>query len=202
MTSTLLAAVAVAATAPPDADAERLATLARIWAHVKYVHPAMATSHVDWDAALLRAIPAVEAARSDAEHRRAVEGLLAELGDPATRLLDPDERLSAAGTPARGELRLEPLDATTAILTVPNEPSVEADPDLRARLCRRFGEAARFGRLVVDLRSPSGKAPGWPLTDAIVKCASRLVAQDVTLPPARYLQHGFYISSTSFRTRT
>ena len=186
--------MAVGAAAPPVAGVERLAALARVWARVKYVHPAMATSRIDWDAALVRAIPAVEAARSDEEYVRAIEGLLAELGDPATRLVPPEPPSTARDAPAGpGALHLEPVDVSTAVLTVPNEPSLEATPNLRAVLCRRFDEAARFDRVVLDLRSPSGRAPGWELTDAIVKCASRLVAQDVTLPPARYLQHGFYM---------
>jgi hypothetical protein len=53
--------------AEPDPLASRLAGLARVWGHVKYVHPAIAMREIDWDGALMRAIPAVEAARSDQE---------------------------------------------------------------------------------------------------------------------------------------
>ena len=43
MSALLLAAFALAAT-PVDPATARLVGLARVWAHVKYVHPAMATA--------------------------------------------------------------------------------------------------------------------------------------------------------------
>src|SRR5207247_455938 len=88
--SSLLAAVLLTAAVPADAQVSRLAGLARVWGQVKYVHPAMATSGLDWDAALLRAIPAVESASSDEEYHRAIGALLAELPDPVTRVIEKD----------------------------------------------------------------------------------------------------------------
>jgi hypothetical protein len=110
--SALAAAALLLALAPADVQTRRLAGLARVWGQMKYVHPAMATSRIDWDAALI---------------------------------------------------------------------------------CRRFAEATRFERAVLDLRSPTGRRPGWNVQNAIVKCASRLLSQDVTLSPARFLTHGFYM---------
>ena len=65
------------AAAPPDPRAARLLGLARVWGEVKYAHPSLATSRIDWDAALVRAIPAVEGAAWDQDYRRAIDGLLA-----------------------------------------------------------------------------------------------------------------------------
>ena len=192
--SVLLAAVVVLAAATPDAQDSRLAGLARVWGQVKYVHPAMATSRIDWDAALIRAIPAVENAGSDQEYRKAIAGMLAELHDPVTRVVEkqPTEPMPAAGS-APPAVRLETIDANTAVLTVPNDPALESNPNLRAELCARFEEATHFERVVLDLRSPSRQTPGWNLTNALVKCASRLLDRDVTLAPARFLRHGFYM---------
>jgi hypothetical protein len=77
------------------------------------------------------------------------------------------------------------------VVLLPNEP-VRSNPDLQSDVCARFTDAARFERVVVDLRGPSPGRGGWTLQSAIAKCAGRLLAQDVTLPPARYLTHGFY----------
>jgi hypothetical protein len=188
----LLAAVLFAAAAPADSQVSRLAGLARVWGQVKYVHPAMATSRLDWDAALVRAIPAVESAASDQEYRKAIAGMLAELDDRVTRVVVKE---SAEATPTSGLLavRLETIDANMAVLTVPNDPALESNPNLRAEVCTRFAEVTHFESVVLDLRSPAGRTPGWDFKDALVKCASRLLDRDVTLAPARFLRHGFYM---------
>ena len=194
--SALAAAGLLLALAPVQSTPQRLAGLARVWGEVKYVHPAMATAATDWDAALVRAIPAVERAETADGYRQAVDGLLAELRDPATHVLQPGPAAPAtppATIPSPSiAVRLERLDAATAVLTVPNDPSLESVPSLQATLCDRFAEAARFDRVVVDLRAPSVRRPGWTLETAIVKCTSRLLAEDVALAPARFLTHGFY----------
>lgn len=77
--SVLATAALLLALGPADSQATRLAGLARVWGQLKYVHPAMATSRIDWDAALIRAIPAVENAETDGDYRRSIAGLLAEL---------------------------------------------------------------------------------------------------------------------------
>ena len=68
---------------------DRLVALAKLWAAVKYFHPYLAyRDNIDWDGALVRAIPKVDAARDRGEYSAAVEGLLNELGDPVTRVLN------------------------------------------------------------------------------------------------------------------
>lgn len=192
--SALLAAVMVLAAAAPDVQDSRLAGLARVWGQVKYVHPAMATSRIDWDAALIRAIAAVESSGSDEEYRKAIDRMLAELDDPATKVLEKNPAtamLAAVTTPAA--VRLEVVDVDTGVLTVPNDPALGSSPNLRAELCARFEDATRFERVVLDLRSPSGQTPGWAITNAVVKCTARLLDRDVTPAPARFLRHGFYM---------
>jgi len=68
---------------------DRLVALAKLWAAVKYFHPYLAyRDNIDWDGALVRAIPKVDAARDRVEYSAAVEGMLDELGDPVTRVLN------------------------------------------------------------------------------------------------------------------
>lgn len=187
------AAILAAASSSPPTDQERhLVGLARVWGYVKYVHPAMATTDIDWDDALVRALPAVESARSDDAYRQAIAGLLSELRDPSTRVL-PREPEPASAPAEPGAMRLEAVDARTAVLVVPSDAAIESSPTIDADVCARFAEGARSERLVIDLRAPKGGGAGWRLRGAIAKCASRLVAQDVALAPARYLSHGFYM---------
>jgi C-terminal processing protease CtpA/Prc len=192
--SVLAAAGLLLSLASAGSQATRLAGLARVWGQVKYVHPAMATSQLDWDAALIRAIPAVENAGTERDYRRAIAGLLAELRDPVTRVIEKEVSDPAASAPSAPlAARLEAIDAETAIVTIPNDPSLESAPNLQETVCGRFTEATRFERVVVDLRSPAWRRPAWSVQDAIAKCASRLLSDDVTLAPARFLTHGFYM---------
>ena len=193
MSGLLAAAAFVVAAAPADQQAVRLAGLARAWGYVKYVHPAMATSSIDWDAALVRSIPAVENAASEDGYRKAIAGLLAELHDPATRVVEDEPAAATAGAAtAPVPMRLETVDAHTAVLVVPNDRAIESTPNLQSEVCTRFTEATRFERVVLDLRSSTGRGPGWAFQTALLRCASLLLDRDVTLPPVRFLTHGFY----------
>jgi hypothetical protein len=64
---------------------ERLADLGRLWGFVKFAHPALAYREIDWDQALVRALPAVRAAHSAEDYAAAVNGMLSALNDPLTR---------------------------------------------------------------------------------------------------------------------
>lgn len=63
---------------------ERLAALGRLWGAIKYFHPYLAYRDIDWDGALIKAIPQVRAARTPDEYRQAISNLLQVLDDPAT----------------------------------------------------------------------------------------------------------------------
>jgi hypothetical protein len=136
----------------------------------------------------------VENAASDQEYRKAVGSMLAELHDPVTRVIEKEPAEPTPGAAAVAlAVRLESIDANTASLTVPNDPALESNPNLRAELCTRFSEVTHFEGVILDLRSPFGRTPGWALKDSIAKCASHLLDLDVTLAPARFLSHGFYM---------
>jgi hypothetical protein len=67
---------------------ERLVSLGKLWGAVKYFHPYLAyRDDIDWDAALVSAIPQVNAANNAGEYAAAVQSMLRALGDPATRVL-------------------------------------------------------------------------------------------------------------------
>jgi len=85
--STILMASAQQPTAE-SARIDRLIGLAKLWAAVKFFHPYLAyRDNIDWDAALIKAIPKVDAAHAPAEYSAAIESMLNELGDPATHVL-------------------------------------------------------------------------------------------------------------------
>ena len=63
---------------------ERLAGLGRVWGAVKFFHPFLAYKTIDWDGALVQAIPKVKTARTPEEYRAAIDSMLRALDDPAT----------------------------------------------------------------------------------------------------------------------
>ena len=86
---------------------DRLASLAEVWAAVKYFHPYLGyREDIDWDAALLAVIPKVRAARTLGEYGEAIDSLLATLDDPVTRIVQsarssvPTGPLATARPPA------------------------------------------------------------------------------------------------------
>ena len=77
----------------PGVDAvlrtERLAALGRVWGHAKYLHPALGyRPDIDWDSALVAAIPRVRAAGTGEDYAAAVQSMLAVLEDPLTRVVE------------------------------------------------------------------------------------------------------------------
>ncbi len=60
---------------------------ARIWVTVEYFHPQVASGPVDWDSALVEAIPKVRAASNDEQFRTAIAAMLGRVQDSETRVL-------------------------------------------------------------------------------------------------------------------
>ncbi len=130
---------------------ERLAGLGKLWATVKWFHPWLAyRQEIDWDGAVARAIPKVNAARNREEYAAALRSLVAELGDPVT------EVLLQAETPPKGPEELQAgkiLRKTTnngyLILTLPTAGDFES---LAAQLSELRQEILQARGVVFDLR--------------------------------------------------
>lgn len=90
----------------PPGRMARLDGLIRLWGAVRFFHPYLAYKPIDWDAALLAAIPQAERAGTRETYAAAVSAMLAALADPETRVLPDGAPLPAAPAgPARGILR-------------------------------------------------------------------------------------------------
>gem|GEM_PF-3391580 len=87
----LAAGLAFAQNFPSESD--RLVATGKLWFTVKYFHPYLAYRDIDWDKALVDALPKIRTAAAPAEYSAAVESMLQALKDPATHV----------GTDARGQ---------------------------------------------------------------------------------------------------
>src|SRR5436309_603528 len=83
----LLAFLELPGVAATDIPTERLIALGKLWTEARYFHPYLAYRDIDWDAALVKAIPKVKAAKTGQEYASAIQSMLDELGDPVTRVV-------------------------------------------------------------------------------------------------------------------
>src|SRR5437870_4387779 len=78
----LLAALGLPGVAASDLQIERVIALGKLWADVRYFHSYLAYRDIEWDAALVKAIPKVKAAGSKEEYAAAIQSMLDTLEDP------------------------------------------------------------------------------------------------------------------------
>jgi len=147
-----------------DIRLNRLETLADLWGKVYLFHPAIVTSNIDWNQALIRTIPRVEAAETPDDMAQAInEELLRPLGDPLTFCTVSGE--SGAGSRERSpEFEARRLTDAIGFIRVP-APALRA-PDFVAGFQAAVESLGDVERFVVDLRWPA--APGVRASDPIL----------------------------------
>lgn len=141
-------------TAGESTRIDRLVALAKLWAAVKYFHPYLAyRDNIDWDGALVRAIPRVDAARNGVEYSAAVEGMLYELGDPVTRVLNVPALAPGNSSPAPER---QPTFRTTAdgvvVVAMTNYSDFQDYRGAAAKLGALKKELPKARAIVFDLR--------------------------------------------------
>jgi C-terminal processing protease CtpA/Prc len=181
------------AVASPASGVERLSHLARLWGTVRYLHPWLAYKEIDWDAALVQAIPGVRAAQTPEQYAAAVQTMLDALGDAVTRV-----QPVRTGDPGEG---LPPGDSHPSLVQW-------VEPDVLALYCRSDAastyeemagklaaarpEIPKAKAMIVDVRG----IHGWPFYPQYLlsEVESLLVARPATAPAQRYLLHSGYRS--------
>ncbi len=69
---------------PLPSEQQRLVSVAKLWVTVKFFHPYIASQQIDWDKALVDALPAIRSAQTENDFRIATQSLLSTLHDPLT----------------------------------------------------------------------------------------------------------------------
>jgi C-terminal processing protease CtpA/Prc len=132
---------------------DRLVAVAKLWAAVKYFHPYLAyRDDIDWDAALVKAIPKVNAARNGADYSAAVAAMLSELGDPATRVLStpPPATTSPVSKEPQSFFRMTPDGIL--LLTLTNYTGFQDFTGTTKKLAAVKAEIPKARAIVFDLR--------------------------------------------------
>jgi C-terminal processing protease CtpA/Prc len=175
---------------------ERLARVGRLWGTVRYLHPYLLYRDVDWDVALVAALPRVEAAKSREEYAAAVQGMLDALGDPVTRVLPP-EPPSAPEPKAEGQAPpalTRRLDDGTLVVDIGHAVQSMGYRDLVKSINAAFRDLLQQPALVVDLRggpAESGLAADL-FSSALGEVSPALVSRPCRAPSQRFVQRSGY----------
>ncbi|HWS89868.1 MAG TPA: S41 family peptidase [Pyrinomonadaceae bacterium] len=192
-------AAATPAQAGDPARVERLVGLAKVWGAVKYFHPHLAYRDIDWDGALVEAIPKVRAAKTPQEYRAALNQMLAALGDPATRAeVETEAQASPPGQAPAGE----PVRTEGGVLLVEAmriaETGAKDNTALRALFGKAVEAAASAKAVVIDARGAGRADPfaAYIFADVLRQVLPQLLDSNVTLGHSRQRIHNGYATQT------
>ncbi len=138
--------------APDSVRIARLAALGRLWGAIKYFHPALFSRPIDWDSALVAAIPRVRAANSRAEFAAAIDTMLMALGDPPTHVMKPNTPEPRLASMKKTRLDWQP--DSTLVVTFGDPTDY---PGMIQTLQRGQADIGRARRIVFDLRTGGGE---------------------------------------------
>jgi C-terminal processing protease CtpA/Prc len=173
------------------ADIERLTHLGKLWGTVRFLHPYLAyREEIDWDAALVRAIPGVRSAKTPREYADAVQGMLAALGDPVTRVetARPWVQPPAGGKPPAMFRWLD--DGTLSVYLRPDVDSRMDEAESEKALQALAGELPRAREVIVDIRSLWGVR--YRAEFALQRIAGALASRPLSASAERFLVHSGY----------
>ncbi|MES2038694.1 MAG: S41 family peptidase [Pseudomonadota bacterium] len=169
----------------------RLRDLAQLWRDIKWRHPALAKGNVDWDRALVTALPKVQAAKSRQELRDAIASMMAALNDPAAEISVVDEADSSDQpyqliVPAQQDV-LEWLNGDIALLHVHHPQIMSNDhPDYAKLVLARDAIKNRAKGLIIDLRPAEGD---WYDTENLNALLAHWITAPLILPAERVRMH-------------
>jgi C-terminal processing protease CtpA/Prc len=175
---------------------ERLAALGRLWGAIKYFHPYLAYKNIDWDGALVRAIPQIRAARTPNEYHQAISGLLQVLNDPATTIvpasIDSASDLGTSKAPTYFRTIDEHLVIDASDWT---RARANSDRSVLARQPQMMAEIAKAKGIVLDCRYQGvskSEVPSYFLKFYLNSLLPLLVQGDIMLGTDRYRVHSGY----------
>jgi C-terminal processing protease CtpA/Prc len=177
---------------------ERLAGLGRLWGAAKYFHPFLAYKEVDWDGALIKAIPMVKAARTPNEYRAAVNAMLQVLNDSATtaELATLESRGSASAAAAAQEPSyFRMVDGYVIVSATDWAKAYVGNNAAFAKQPQMLAEISKAKGVVIDCRYSwvsSNIAPPFYLSSYLDNTLPLLVSGAVPLGTERYRLHNGY----------
>ena len=136
---------------------ERLASLGRLWVSIRYFHPWLAYRPIDWDAALVAAVPRVSAATDRAAYATAIQDMLGALGDPVTTLR-PERRVEPPASQGEPDPRSWWTADSVLVVSLRNPADLNDVFRTTERLTSIADTIRAARRVVFDLRASVAEA--------------------------------------------
>lgn len=195
----LLVVTQTAVAQSADIRVERLAGLGRVWNTAKYFHPYLAERNIDWDKALIDAIPRVNSANTPGEYRDAIGGMLAVLGDKASTVSIAAKSATPQNVPPPVTDPVRSVDGILIIDVTAIARAIAADVSQRSKPVEKIRSLLPAAKGVIfDCRSMSrfdlseDDASGFFFDDFLNTVVPMVVAGDITLGADRYRTHNGY----------
>ena len=191
-----------AGSASEEARVARVAGLARVWGAVKFFHPFLAYRDVDWDKALIDALPKVNAAKTPREYEAAVNQMLAVLNDKTTRAdieveTKPETPATQPAAPDTKPVRTE--NSVVVIDAAQIATTVAKDRTALNRLLTNINEALpKATGIVIDTRSSSkmGEIESFYFDTFMRQTLPSILDSNLVLGSSRYRMHNGYATQT------
>ena len=177
---------------------DRLAALGRLWGAIKYFHPYLAYKDIDWDGALVKAIPQVKAARTPNEYRQAISNLLQVLNDPATTVElasiesgNSETNLTASKAPTYYRM----IDEYVIITAADWAKAMVNSREALARQPQMMTDILKAKGIVLDCRYNGvalNEVPPFFLSSYLDNLLPLIVQGNITLGTERYRIHNGY----------
>jgi len=189
--SLLIPALLAAQTPAPPARIQRQADLARLWARLKWIHPALAEGTIDWDQNLIRTLPVMAAAETLEARIAALRAFMAPLADSAARIGPAPGFRGVKEEPGLPLVQWLPGDIALLNLQQVIWPVGPGNAD-KAEEARRA--AAKAKGLILDLRTVESAFFGS--ADFLDTFLRRVLARRIVMPGTRYLFNRGWPSQT------
>jgi C-terminal processing protease CtpA/Prc len=175
---------------------DSLVKLCKVWSEVKFSDPRLMLREVDWDGALVRAIPKVREAQTNEQLAQAIGSMLAELSDPVTRVFRWDAPRSGFSP-----ITLFRWDGDLLVVNIGPYLDSRADDPLFSIFEPQAAIAAELPKatsVVFDFRTQKAEAPGRILdllnlvNEQVAVPAWRRVVRSGYTPASGPTAGGFY----------
>ncbi|HEX6046146.1 MAG TPA: S41 family peptidase [Pyrinomonadaceae bacterium] len=179
----------------------RLAGLARVWGTVKYFHPYLAYRDVDWDKALVEAIPRINGARSAQDYEAALNQMLAVLNDKSTRAdIENEAKTTNTQTPPDNARLVRMENGVLIIEAAHIAQAIAKDISALNAFAGKVNEQLPASKgIIIDARSESMAAEieAYHIDNFLRQTLTSILDSDVVLSAARYRLHNGYAPQSS-----
>lgn len=170
---------------------QRIADAGRLWGQLKWLHPALADGAIDWDKALIEALPELDRAQDEAAYLAALRKLVAPLGDGAVLVGPNPSPLHVK--PPKDHPSVQRLPGDIALVNIHGDADVDL-PEF-APMLQQVKEGRSWAKgWIIDLR-PEKEQP-LRLADAFRELLAQVVADPVEPPYRRFLHNRGYFPQT------